>query len=69
MFGTGLARYESGFAESLDLLLSAMAGGGVRADGEHFAFREVPFLPRPERRPRLVVACGRPDSGAVRLAG
>jgi alkanesulfonate monooxygenase SsuD/methylene tetrahydromethanopterin reductase-like flavin-dependent oxidoreductase (luciferase family) len=68
VFGTGLARYETGFAESLDLLLSAMAGGDVRADGEHFAFREVPFVPRPERRPRLVVACGGPDSGAVRLA-
>ena len=67
VFGTGLARYENGFEESLDLLLSACSGV-VRAAGEHFVFREVPVVPRPSRRPRVVVACGGPGSDAVRLA-
>jgi alkanesulfonate monooxygenase SsuD/methylene tetrahydromethanopterin reductase-like flavin-dependent oxidoreductase (luciferase family) len=54
----------------LDLLLRAMRCGDVQARGEHFAFREVPMVPRLEsrERPPVVVACGDPGSGAVRLA-
>ncbi|MFE0025928.1 LLM class flavin-dependent oxidoreductase [Amycolatopsis sp. NPDC059021] len=68
VFGAGLDRFESGFAESLDLLLAAMTRETVSADGKHFAFRDVPMTPRPERRPRVVVACGGAESDAVRLA-
>jgi alkanesulfonate monooxygenase SsuD/methylene tetrahydromethanopterin reductase-like flavin-dependent oxidoreductase (luciferase family) len=67
VFGTGLDRYETGFEESLDVFLRA-AGGRVAARGRHFAFREVPVVPAPERRPDVVVACGGPASAAVRLA-
>ncbi|WP_238603686.1 MULTISPECIES: LLM class flavin-dependent oxidoreductase [unclassified Amycolatopsis] len=67
VFGTGLPRYETGFAESLDLLLTA-TGGRVSARGAHFSFREVPLRPIPQRAPQVVVACGGPTSSAVRLA-
>jgi len=50
VFGTGLARYATGFAESLDLLLAALSGrAGVGADGEHFRFPQVAMIPRPVR--------------------
>ncbi len=68
VFGTGLSRYETGFEECLDLLLAAMTSETVSARGEHFAFREVPMVPRPQRSPRVVVACGDAESRAVRLA-
>lgn len=68
VFGTGLSRYETGFEESLDLLLTAMTSETVSAAGAHFRFREVPMVPRPRRAPRLVVACGDAGSRAVRLA-
>ncbi|WP_081809757.1 LLM class flavin-dependent oxidoreductase [Amycolatopsis keratiniphila] len=68
VFGTGASRYETGFEESLDLMLAAMTSETVSADGDHFKFREVPMVPRPERAPRLVVACGDARSRAVRLA-
>ncbi|WP_043615100.1 LLM class flavin-dependent oxidoreductase [Nonomuraea candida] len=55
VFGTGLERYERGFPEALDLLLAALSGGSVAADGEFFRFREVPLVP--EARLRPVVAC------------
>ncbi|MFI5611301.1 LLM class flavin-dependent oxidoreductase [Amycolatopsis sp. NPDC051903] len=67
VFGTGLGRYETGFEESLDLLLDATTGK-AGANGEHFAFREVPLVPAPRRKPNVVIACGGPKSGAVRLA-
>ncbi|GAB3497014.1 LLM class flavin-dependent oxidoreductase [Amycolatopsis cihanbeyliensis] len=68
VFGTGTARYDHGFAEGLDLLLTAMTEDRAGAAGEHFSFREVPMVPRvPGIRPP-VVACGSPDSQAVRLA-
>ncbi|MFD2492897.1 LLM class flavin-dependent oxidoreductase [Amycolatopsis jiangsuensis] len=67
VFGTGIERYERGYAESLDLLLAA-ATGTVSANGEHFAFREVPVTPVPGGKPRIVVACGSAASGSVRLA-
>ncbi|MEV4073174.1 LLM class flavin-dependent oxidoreductase [Nonomuraea fuscirosea] len=64
VFGTGLDRYERGFAESLDLLVSALSGASVAADGEFFRFREVPMVPPARLRP--VVACTSP--GTVGLA-
>ncbi|UBU13365.1 LLM class flavin-dependent oxidoreductase [Nonomuraea gerenzanensis] len=55
VFGTGLERYERGFAESLDLLVEALSGESVAADGEFFRFRRVPMVPHARLRP--VVAC------------
>ncbi|GAA2213086.1 LLM class flavin-dependent oxidoreductase [Nonomuraea monospora] len=55
VFGTGLERYERGFAESLDVLVEALSGGPVAADGEFFRFREVAVVPPARLRP--VVAC------------
>ena len=56
VFGTGLARYEHGFAEGLDLLLAALTEQRVSAAGEHFAFREVSVVPRPTHPPSVTVA-------------
>ncbi|GIH75397.1 LLM class flavin-dependent oxidoreductase [Planobispora longispora] len=67
VFGTGLDRFERGFAESLDLLCAALDrddGGTVAADGEFFRFREVPVVPAARMRP--VVACT--SAGTVALA-
>ncbi len=57
VFGTGLPRYERGFAESLDLLLACLTRQRVAAAGEHFAFREVSVVPRPTTQPSVTVAC------------
>ncbi|WP_407940721.1 LLM class flavin-dependent oxidoreductase [Nonomuraea antri] len=64
VFGTGLERFERGFAESLDVLLRALSGGRVSADGEFFGFREVEVVPGARLRP--VVACT--SEPTVRLA-
>lgn len=68
VFGTGIDRYERGFTDSVDLLLDGLRTGRVRADGEHFAFREVPVVPAPVSAPHapFVVACTSP--GTVELA-
>ncbi|MFG3103308.1 LLM class flavin-dependent oxidoreductase [Streptomyces sp. NPDC048182] len=72
VFGAGLAAYEEGFPESLDLLLRWLSEPSVGAAGERFRFREVPVVPRPseslseESGPEVVVACTSP--GSVRLA-
>ncbi|QKV97573.1 LLM class flavin-dependent oxidoreductase [Streptomyces sp. NA02950] len=74
VFGSGLEAYEHGFPESLDLLLRWLREPRVGADGERFAFREVPVVPRCEDplgergavSPPVVVACTSP--GSVRLA-
>ncbi|WP_344460633.1 LLM class flavin-dependent oxidoreductase [Kitasatospora kazusensis] len=53
VFGTGLAAYESGFAERLDLLLRWLRGSRAGADGPQFNFPEVAVVPRatePARR-------------------
>jgi alkanesulfonate monooxygenase SsuD/methylene tetrahydromethanopterin reductase-like flavin-dependent oxidoreductase (luciferase family) len=71
VFGTGLARYEQGFGESLDLLLSCLERGSVAADGERcrfFRFREVPLVPRPSTVPRPPVAVAATTIGTVELA-
>jgi len=71
VFGTGLARYEQGFGESLDLLLASLERGSVGADGEpggFFRFREVPVVPRPARGPRPPVAVAATSTGTVEQA-
>jgi alkanesulfonate monooxygenase SsuD/methylene tetrahydromethanopterin reductase-like flavin-dependent oxidoreductase (luciferase family) len=72
VFGAGLAAYEQGFPESLDLLMSWLREPSVAGTGDRFAFREVPVVPRPSEAlsdapgPEVVVACTSPAS--VRLA-
>ena len=67
VFGTGLPRYETGFAESLDLLRIWLSGTGqVSADGAHFRFRPVTVVPRPARAVPLWVAAT--SAGTVGLA-
>jgi alkanesulfonate monooxygenase SsuD/methylene tetrahydromethanopterin reductase-like flavin-dependent oxidoreductase (luciferase family) len=65
VFGTGVDRYESGFAESLDLLLAALRRDRIEGT-ERFPFREVPVVPRPLTGPPVVVACTSP--GTARIA-
>jgi alkanesulfonate monooxygenase SsuD/methylene tetrahydromethanopterin reductase-like flavin-dependent oxidoreductase (luciferase family) len=57
VFGTGLDRYEHGFAESLDLLLAWLRSERVGWSGEAFRFREVPVVPRAAVPPPVTVAC------------
>ncbi|MGJ6968428.1 LLM class flavin-dependent oxidoreductase [Streptosporangium sp. G11] len=64
VFGTGLERFERGFAESLDLLCRALEQRTVSAEGEFFRFREVAMVPAASMRP--VVACTSPET--TRLA-
>jgi alkanesulfonate monooxygenase SsuD/methylene tetrahydromethanopterin reductase-like flavin-dependent oxidoreductase (luciferase family) len=71
VFGTGPAAYESGFAESVDLLLRWLREPAVGADGPRYAFPEVAVVPRADELdgaggPPVVVACTSP--GTVRLA-
>ncbi|WAL97893.1 LLM class flavin-dependent oxidoreductase [Streptomyces sp. Je 1-369] len=74
VFGAGLAAYEKGFPESLDLLLRWLREPRVGGSGDRFAFREVAVVPRPQEAlngqgaegPEVVVACTSPSS--VRLA-
>jgi alkanesulfonate monooxygenase SsuD/methylene tetrahydromethanopterin reductase-like flavin-dependent oxidoreductase (luciferase family) len=72
VFGTGLEAYETGFPESLDLLVRWLREPSVAASGERFNFREVAVVPRPSEAltetagPEVVVACTSPES--VRLA-
>ncbi|MYU24420.1 LLM class flavin-dependent oxidoreductase [Streptomyces sp. SID8352] len=72
VFGSGLAAYENGFPESLDLLMRWLREPSVGASGDRFRFREVPVVPRPSEAlaetpgPEVVVACTSPVS--VRLA-
>jgi alkanesulfonate monooxygenase SsuD/methylene tetrahydromethanopterin reductase-like flavin-dependent oxidoreductase (luciferase family) len=74
VFGAGIEAYEEGFPDSLDLLLRWLREARVGSEGERFAFREVPVVPRPAEAigetdpagPEVVVACTSPNS--VRLA-
>ncbi|MBA9007686.1 LLM class flavin-dependent oxidoreductase [Thermomonospora cellulosilytica] len=65
VFGTGLDRYERGFAESLDLLLTWLGSERVGWSGEHFAFREVPVVPRTAHPVPVAVACTSPATEAL----
>ncbi|MEV1023476.1 LLM class flavin-dependent oxidoreductase [Streptomyces sp. NPDC050264] len=74
VFGAGVEAYEQGFPGSLDLLLRWLRDARVASEGDRFAFREVPVVPRPAEAigatdpagPEVVVACTSPKS--VRLA-
>ncbi|MFI0784237.1 LLM class flavin-dependent oxidoreductase [Streptomyces lydicus] len=80
VFGSGLAAYDHGFPESLDLLLRWLREPRVGARGERYAFREVAVVPRPDQAlgdpydacggpppgPQVIVACTSPSS--VRMA-
>jgi alkanesulfonate monooxygenase SsuD/methylene tetrahydromethanopterin reductase-like flavin-dependent oxidoreductase (luciferase family) len=67
VFGTGRDRFERGFPESLDLLLSWLSGAErVQADGENFRFRPVTVVPRPRRPVPVWVAAT--ATGTVELA-
>lgn len=70
VFGADLAAYESGFPESLDLLMRWLREPAVAADGPRYRFPEVPVVPRAGELdgggPPVVVACTSP--GTVRLA-
>lgn len=60
VFGTGLHRYQHGFAEALDLLLAWLSGAEtVGADGEFFQFPPVAVVPAAHRPvPVWVAATG-----------
>lgn len=66
VFGTGLARYETAFAESLDLLLAALTREHISATGPTYAFREVPMVPKADAAVPVSVACT--STSTVRLA-
>jgi alkanesulfonate monooxygenase SsuD/methylene tetrahydromethanopterin reductase-like flavin-dependent oxidoreductase (luciferase family) len=79
VFGSGLAAYDHGFPEALDLLLRWLREPRVGAAGERYAFREVAVVPRPDEAlplphdpsqppagPPVVVACT--SAKSVRLA-
>jgi alkanesulfonate monooxygenase SsuD/methylene tetrahydromethanopterin reductase-like flavin-dependent oxidoreductase (luciferase family) len=68
VFGTGVDRYEHGFAESLDLLLAGLTQPRVSASGEHFAFREVTVVPRPSSRPGPPVVVAATSAATAELA-
>ena len=68
VLGTGLDRYERGFAEGLDLLLAALSRDRVRAAGEFFRFREVPVVPRPRTRPHPPVVVAATSAATAELA-
>jgi alkanesulfonate monooxygenase SsuD/methylene tetrahydromethanopterin reductase-like flavin-dependent oxidoreductase (luciferase family) len=68
VFGTGFARYEQGFAESLDLLLGWLTSERVAATGEFFGFREVTVVPRPVTRPRPAVTVAATSPATAELA-
>ncbi|MFC9231463.1 LLM class flavin-dependent oxidoreductase [Streptomyces decoyicus] len=75
VFGSGLAAYDHGFPESLDLLMRWLREPRVGAQGERYTFREVAVVPRPAEAltdpydpgaaalgPPVVVACTSPSS-------
>jgi len=66
VFGTGLARYQAGFPESLNLLLAWLSGAGkVSADGAHFRFRPVTVVPCPARPVPVWVAATSAETAAL----
>ncbi|MFE0427459.1 LLM class flavin-dependent oxidoreductase [Streptomyces sp. NPDC058953] len=67
VFGSGIGAYESGFPESLDLLLRWLREPEVGADGERYRFRPVDVVPRPAdllESPLLLEAPARPGGPA-----
>lgn len=68
VLGAGLAAYEHGFEESLDLLLRCLTSERVAADGARFRFREVPIVPQPRTRPHPPVLVAATSAATVELA-
>lgn len=68
VFGTGVDRYEHGFAESLDLLVAGLTRPTVSAQGDHFTFREVTVVPRPLSRPHPPVVVAATSTATAELA-
>jgi alkanesulfonate monooxygenase SsuD/methylene tetrahydromethanopterin reductase-like flavin-dependent oxidoreductase (luciferase family) len=71
VFGTGLARFEDGLAESVDLLLDGLERGRFTNDDERshfFRFRPVPLVPRPATRPRPMVVVAATTHPTVEVA-
>ncbi|MGH3754458.1 MAG: LLM class flavin-dependent oxidoreductase [Pseudonocardiaceae bacterium] len=68
VFGTGLDRYQHGFAESLDLLLAALTKPRLAASGAHFRFPDVGIVPRPRTRPHPGVILAATTAATVELA-
>jgi alkanesulfonate monooxygenase SsuD/methylene tetrahydromethanopterin reductase-like flavin-dependent oxidoreductase (luciferase family) len=69
VFGTGLKRYDNGFAESLDLLLAWLSGTGkVGADGPHFRFPPVAVVPAGSRPVPVWVAATSAPTAALAAA-
>ena len=75
VFGTGVEAYESGFPESLALLLRWLREPRVGSSSGRYVFRDVPVVPLPAEGdgpggagsgPEVVVACTSPAT--VRLA-
>lgn len=68
VFGAPAGAFEAGFAESLDLLLAALAGPTVMGTGPRFTFPAVPVVPPPRTDtrtgtgPPVVVAATSPDT-------
>lgn len=70
VLGDGAARGERGFDEALDLLLKAVAGPSVAAQGEFFRFPAVQVVPsaKTEPHPPIVVAANSPRTAAAAAA-
>jgi alkanesulfonate monooxygenase SsuD/methylene tetrahydromethanopterin reductase-like flavin-dependent oxidoreductase (luciferase family) len=64
VFGTGIDRWEHGFADSLDLLLDCLTSASVSGTGR-FPFREVPMVPCPQQPPPVTVACTSPETASL----
>lgn len=60
VFGTGLDRFATGFAESVDLLDTWLSGVDTVAGGGRFPFRPVRVTPRPRRRVPVWIAATSP---------
>ncbi len=60
VFGTGLDRYERGFADSLEILRRWLSGVGTVSGNRRFPFRPVPVVPRPRRRVPVWLAATSP---------
>ncbi|MBC3844002.1 LLM class flavin-dependent oxidoreductase [Streptacidiphilus sp. 4-A2] len=72
VFGTGLDAYESGFAESLELLLRWLRSSRVSADGPRYRFPEVAVVPMAGEQPLPLPAPGGrrgPEYAGARATG
>jgi alkanesulfonate monooxygenase SsuD/methylene tetrahydromethanopterin reductase-like flavin-dependent oxidoreductase (luciferase family) len=69
VFGTGLDRFRTGFAESLDLLLTWLSGAReVGADGPTFRFPPVAVVPVPQIPLPVYVATTGPETAELAAA-